>query len=156
MIIVTTRIVKSDLLRASEHIIAHQVNCQAVMGSGVAKQIKHHYPKVYTEYLQFCHQNKENLLGLCQFVALDQGSTKYVANLFGQQDFGRDGKKYTNDDALRNALNELCKFAKTNKYSIAFPYGIGCNRGGGDWSVVSKMINDIFKDEEVTLYKFTP
>ncbi|MEK3915935.1 macro domain-containing protein [Paenibacillus sp. FSL H7-0331] len=152
----TVRIIKKDILRASENIIAHQVNCQAVMSSGVAKQIKQLYPKVYTEYLQFCLQNKESLLGKIQLVEIGRGTNKYVANLFGQQDFGGDGKKYTNDDALRNALNELCKFAQTNHYSIALPYRIGCDRGGGDWNVVSKMINDIFKDEEVTLYKFTP
>ncbi|MET3289633.1 UNVERIFIED_CONTAM: O-acetyl-ADP-ribose deacetylase (regulator of RNase III) [Brevibacillus sp. OAP136] len=30
---------KGDLLQASEPIIGHQVNCQGVMGSGIAKAI---------------------------------------------------------------------------------------------------------------------
>ncbi|WP_396136111.1 hypothetical protein [Brevibacillus brevis] len=31
------KIVNGDLLQATEDIIGHQVNCQCVMGSGVAK-----------------------------------------------------------------------------------------------------------------------
>lgn len=34
------KIIQGDLLEAKENIIAHQVNCKGVMGSGVAKQIK--------------------------------------------------------------------------------------------------------------------
>ncbi|TXK72432.1 macro domain-containing protein [Paenibacillus sp. N3.4] len=150
------KLVKGDLMRASEHIIGHQVNCQAVMGSGVAVQIKKLFPKVYEEYLQYCRDHKEHLLGRCQIVGIINGADKYVANLFGQQYFGADGKKYTNDDALRNALVQLYEFAKTNQLTVALPYKIGCDRGGGDWEKVSKMIQDIFTDVEVSLYEFTP
>ena len=40
-----------NLLTAPQKCIAHQVNCQGVMGSGVAKAIKNEYPKVYKEYM---------------------------------------------------------------------------------------------------------
>lgn len=142
-----------DLFQASESIIGHQVNCQAVMGSGVAKHVKQLYPEVFREYISFCNQYKGTLLGSCQIVKLDNGANKYVANLFGQQTFGRDGRKYTSDDALKNALSQLYEFAKANQCSVALPYKIGCDRGGGDWHVVLGMINDTFTDVDITLYK---
>jgi hypothetical protein len=32
--------------------------------------------------------------------------------------------------------------------TIAFPYKMGCHRGGGDWDIVYKMIEDAFKDSD--------
>ncbi|WP_411668007.1 hypothetical protein [Bacillus subtilis] len=37
------KIIQGDLLEAKENIIAHQVNCKGVMGSGIALQIKKKY-----------------------------------------------------------------------------------------------------------------
>ena len=46
-----------DLLTAPQKCIAHQVNCQGVMGSGVARAIRNEYPKgtskKYTKYVNF-------------------------------------------------------------------------------------------------------
>ena len=45
------RVVKGNLLDAREIVIAHQVNCQKKMNSGVAKAIREKYPEVYEKYL---------------------------------------------------------------------------------------------------------
>lgn len=142
-----------DLMGATESIIGHQVNCQAVMGSGVAKQIRLFYPKAYSEYLRFCAANKDELLGKCQLVEVGNGTYRYIANLFGQEFYGGDGRKYTDDAALKKSLEHLYEFAKDKGYSAALPYKIGCDRGGGDWDQVSKLIENIFTDVELTLYK---
>lgn len=39
----TVKIVNGDLLDASEDIFGHQVNCQGVMGSGVALALRRKY-----------------------------------------------------------------------------------------------------------------
>ena len=61
-----------DLLTAPQKCIAHQVNCQGVMGSGVAKAIRNEYPKVYKEYKEFSNYwtrtNKAMLPGYSQIV----------------------------------------------------------------------------------------
>ena len=46
-----------NLLDAPQKVIAHQVNCQGKMGSGVAKVIRDKYPKVYETYLNTCAYN---------------------------------------------------------------------------------------------------
>lgn len=39
-----------DLLKSNCNIICHQVNCQGVMGAGIAKQIRLTYPSVFKAY----------------------------------------------------------------------------------------------------------
>ncbi|GAA4848816.1 hypothetical protein GCM10023310_28810 [Paenibacillus vulneris] len=145
--------VEGNLLEAVEPIIGHQVNCQSVMGSGVAKQIKQQFPDVYKAYLQYCSQHKQHLLGRCQIVERNEGSGTFVANLFGQEYYGRDKRKYTDYDAIRSAIVQLHDFAREHHYAIALPYKIGCDRGGGDWEIVYGMIHEIFTDVQVTLYR---
>jgi O-acetyl-ADP-ribose deacetylase (regulator of RNase III) len=151
-------IIKGDLLLANETIIGHQVNCQSVMGSGVAKQIKLHFPHVYAQYKQFSLKNKGKLLGQCQIIATEprnKVSSRYIANLFGQEFFGSDGRTYTSESALESAFGKLYVFAREGNHSVALPYLIGCDRGGGDWSVIYPMIERIFHDVPVTLYLLT-
>lgn len=38
--------IKGDIFQSSADVILHQVNCQGVMGSGVAKQVREKYPDV--------------------------------------------------------------------------------------------------------------
>ena len=137
--------IKCDIFESGADAICHQVNCQGVMGSGIAKQVREKYPWVYGEYKEFCNSYAPSeLLGLNLMTYIDE--THMIANLFGQNKFGYDGKCYTNYDELRNALRQL-KDGYPNK-TIAIPYLMGCHRGGGDWSVVHKMIEEVFADYE--------
>lgn len=146
-------IVTGDLFEATEAVIGHQVNCRAVMGSGVAKEVKRRYPEVFAEYTRFCQEHKADLLGSCQIVKLAGRRHSYVANLFGQKNFGSDGKKYTDDTALRRALEQLYEFAKGERVAVALPYKIGCDRGGGDWDTVLGVLQEIFTDVDMVLYQ---
>lgn len=144
-------VIDGDLLQASEEIIGHQVNCQGVMGSGVAKALRDRYGNLYPAYKQLCNQyDSHELLGRCQLV---RTGSKFTANLFGQLNFGRQNVLYTNYEALKQSLIILKEEAKRNSYSIALPYNIGCGLANGDWNVVEAMLQDVFADYEVTLYR---
>ena len=133
--------IKCDIFESGADVICHQVNCQGVMGSGIAKQVREKYPWVYGEYKDFCYfYQPSELLGFCLITYIDE--THMIANLFGQEKFGYDGKCYTNYDGLRNALKQLNK-GHPDK-TIAIPYLMGCHRGGGDWNIVYKMIEEVF------------
>lgn len=113
-----------NILDASENIICHQVNCKGVMGAGLAKQIRNRYPNVYKEYTDYCMViPPQDLLGTCQLVSID--NNRYVANLFGQFDYGRNSC-HTNYNALRKALTRVIDFANNSCCSVAIPWGIGC------------------------------
>lgn len=140
--------IKCDIFESGADIICHQVNCQGVMGSGIAKQVKEKYPKVYEAYVSECKRHSsEELLGGAQVVQLN--NTICIANLFGQDKYGYDGKVYTDYKALENALFEVAVWATVNdKTKIAIPYKLGCARGGGDWNIVYEMITRLFDFEQ--------
>lgn len=138
-----------NLLDAQTDVIAHQVNCKGVMGSGVAKYIKEKWINVFDEYKKYCDDiYSHQVLGSCLLVNIDD--EQYVANLFGQHSYGRDGKRYTNYEALYKALERLVA-QMGDKKSVAFPYKMSSDRGGADWSVVLAMIESVFKDTDVTI-----
>ena len=142
-------IINGDIFNCTEDIIVHQTNCLGVMGSGLAKQVKKKFPDVFKGYYHYCKTHKaEDILG----TALICEDKKYIANVFGQCNYGTD-KQYTEYDALRKGLKEVRDFAKERNLSVAIPYKIGCGLAGGDWNTVFEMITDIFADVEVNIYR---
>lgn len=144
---------KGDFLTTEGQMIIHQVNCQGAMKSGAAKFVREKYPIVYHEYIQLWSEtdNSSHLLGKAQIVKINE--TQYAVNVFGQFDYGYDGKKYTSYDALDTAFKYLANYIKNHKEIkvIAFPFMFGCGRGGGNWDVVLTMIKTIFKDLNITI-----
>lgn len=157
------KIVDGDIFESGADIIAHQVNCQGVMGSGVAKQVREKYPNVFRLYRGICEKFGSSLLGACYLFCENEAdfNMPMIANLFAQDQYGYDGKCYTDYDALRDALATLKGKAKEyvllfgEHPKIAIPYLMGCHRGGGDWEIVSKMIEEELTDCDVTLYRYT-
>lgn len=162
-------VVKGDLLDAKETIIAHQVNCQKRMNSGVAKAIREKYPEVFEEYLETKPQ-----LGNVGFVFVPTdkltGNGITIANMYAQDRYGYDGKQYTDYDAFRmccrcivskcryleESINKKSSYFDTNvniKYSVAMPYKIGSDRGGADWDKIMDILLEVFTDVDLTLYK---
>lgn len=138
------------LFDAKVEVVCHQTNCQGVMGAGIAKQIHLVYPRVFDKYQEFCSDLSSvgrSPLGSCQLVWTDESQNRIVANLFGQEYYGRD-RQQTDYNALRSALHSLANhpFLVRNKMSLGFPYKIGCALGGGDWAIVFPMIREELKD----------
>ncbi|TCJ01149.1 macro domain-containing protein [Cytobacillus praedii] len=147
------KIVEGDILQATESIIGHQVNCQGVMGAGLAKQIRVMYPIVFNGYKNYCNnRHPYDLLGEVQLIQVS--NEKYIANIFAQLNYGRKKLIYTDYESLSKGMNYLKDLARKYDKSITLPYGIGCGLAGGDWNVVHKLIQEVFEDYEVTLYKF--
>lgn len=144
--------VKADIFTTDCDIIVHQVNCYGVMGSGIAKQVKERYPNVYCFYYSYCEKEKDKnkLMGKVLMVNTLEDKTRIIANFFSQESYGY-GKQFTSYEAFRECL-EYLKDNYSN-YSIAFPYLIGCKRGGGDWNKIYGMIEEILRDCDVTIYE---
>lgn len=148
------RVVKGNLLDAAENIIAHQVNCQKKMNSGVAKAIRETYPFVFDKYCQTTPK-----LGLVDFVYADPDKGgQYIANMYAQDNFGYDGKQYTNYDAFRQCCKGIvkeCRLATCmgKTFTVAMPYKIASDRGGADWDKIMNILLEEFTDIDLTLYK---
>lgn len=156
-----------NLLDADVNYICHQVNCQGRMGSGIAKQIRERWPIVYENYMaefkeiegkiiQLCGQWENEidvsdiLLGRLQQVKVND--TQTVINMFSQQYYGYDGKRYTSYDAFWDCLNGI-KHSIPKGSKIGFPWGIGCGLGGANWEVIITMIEEVLRDDfDVYIY----
>ncbi len=158
------KIIDGDIFESGADVIAHQVNCQGVMGSGVAKQVREKFPKVFEKYREECRVWGKVILGECLLLSPDGTGAdlrQSIANLFGQDNYGYDGKCYTDYNSLRNALKKLNTRVKVwnaatgRRHTVAIPYLMGCHRGGGDWEIVSKMIEEELTDCDVTMYRYT-
>lgn len=148
--------VYGDLLDSNCDYICHQVNCQGVMGSGIAKQIRERWPVVYESYRDVIENNRVlggDLLGEVDFVLVGESNYRYVVNMFCQYNFGPDGKRYTSYDAFAAALETIAERVPLGG-TIGFPKNIGCGLGGGNWKVISALIEEILgENHKVYIYE---
>lgn len=144
------KVVKGNLLDATETIIAHQVNCQKKMNSDVAKAIRDKYPNVFDIF-----QQTEPQLGMTHFInMLSEDEGVCIANMYAQDTYGYDGKQYTNYDAFKECCERIVDMCKCNpEYSVAMPYKIASDRGGADWDKIMDILLEEFTDVDLTLYK---
>lgn len=148
------KIIDGNVFDSQANIICHQCNCQGVMGSGVAAEVKKRYPHVFQKYRQDYLDGKLELGYVC-FATAKQDQV--IANMCGQDLFGYNGSMYTNYEKLQDCLNRVKEYAMFDydvKPVIALPYMMSCCRGGGDWNVVYKMIEDTFKNFDVEIWRF--
>ena len=151
-------IIKGDLTKAIEDFIIHQVNCKGIMGSGVALAIRNEFPMVYREYIEMCkpykYSNTQQLLGRVQYVQVyNQDNIKapfYCINMFSQDGIGYN-RQHTDISAMQNCLLDIninCK-----ERTVAFPWKVGCVRGGADWDKVLPLITNTLTDvKAIVLY----
>ena len=124
-------------------IIAHGVNCQGVMGSGVAKDLREKYPKIFNSYKERCNfvdrKQSASLLGMVDYVMVSKDPTIYIANCFTQNFYGRNpGRKFADPEAITSCLENILY---TNGHGYNYPIyipKIGCGLGGLDWETEVK------------------
>lgn len=156
--------VQGNLLTSDCRVIGHQSNCLMGFGSGIAGQIRVMYPEAY-EAFKNDTRTPEEKLGLYSWThCSDKGyGEKVIYNLYGQYYYGgKDPKGFDTDyEALGHALNRMVynvglKFGKSTK--IGLPYLIGCGLAGGDWNVVSGIIEKVsnLNKHDIWLYEYTP
>lgn len=140
--------IKGNILDAPQKYIAHGVNCQNVMGSGVAKALFKEYSKIKTDYHDFCRDRTSyELLGMVDFVELEDQVHYGIFNCFTQEFYGYGKKKYVDYESIYECFSYITKFLNTSFYpELAIPK-IGCGLAGGNWEIVSRIIDDATGDD---------
>ena len=139
--------VKQDLTTSDAQYICHQVNCQGKMNSGVAKAIREKWPIVFTQYMELYNSVPRRMQLLGTILTVDLADYKpqtwpenlVIINMFSQEHYGYDGKRYTSYDAFWSCLGHIRESVPKGS-KIAFPYKIGSDRGGANWDVIYTMI----------------
>lgn len=132
------REISGNILSIKAGIIAHQVNCKGVMNAGLAKSLRDKYPVIYPSYHKYC-QSGFFKPGMVQFIKVSHNL--YICNLAGQDGYGRE-RKYTDEYEVGRALSKLAYGGQETGLPIYIPYKMGCGLGGGDWAVISQLIED--------------
>jgi len=139
---------KGNLFAEKHPIIAHGVNCQGVMGAGVALIVKTRYPEAYKDYLHFCStRDPEHLLGK---VRISEDNGQLIAHMFTQYNTGYSGR-FVSYDAVDDCLLDS-RLAEMKLEHIAMPK-IGSGLGGGKWEVIEAIINHRLKNHKVVVYE---
>lgn len=126
-------IVTGSIIDAKEQYIAHQCNCLTNKSAGTAKAIFDAFPYANT----YATRVEADVPG--KIIVLGNGKDqRYVINMFGQYYPGK--PKYPNSALDGTFIREkyfhqcLLRVSKLDGLkSIAFPWRIGCNLGGGVW-----------------------
>jgi len=138
--------IKGSILDAPQKYIGHGVNCKNVMGSGVARVLFMKYPSIKDSYHLFCGNYSDHgytsgdLLGNIDIVFSDD---KIIVNAFTQKFYGRAKKKFVNYDSIYDVFKRMVSHGIKE---IAIPK-IGCGLAGGNWEIVSRIIDDATGDD---------
>lgn len=134
-----------DMLEeVKQGIIVQQVNAQGKMGSGIAKSIKEKWPIVEAFYQEnvFPNQPDKGFQYMGKVFYVEVEPDLWVANLVGQQFYGRDPKiVYTSYEALEMGFASVSHFAENKDLEVHYPL-IGCGLANGDWTRVSQIISN--------------
>ena len=137
-----------NILNCTENIIIHQVNVQGHMSGGVALQLANEFEGLEQFYSDHCRELDNDYRYLSGTVLFYKDYNKTIANIFSQMPSFE-----TDYIAMEKCLRYVKMWAENNNLSIAIPHGIGCGIATGNWDIVYKIIEKVFKDYNVTLYK---
>lgn len=134
-------------------VLMHQCNCFCNFGAGIAKEIKKKFPYAYYTDCETKKGDKSKLgtSSVC-LVEEDEG---FICNIYGQYHWKPEkGKRICTEynhleSGLRNTLDYLTGYDEN--MTIGIPL-IGCGLAGGDWKVVSKIIEKL--EAEYPQFKF--
>ena len=138
--------IKGDLVRDAERdfdVIGHGCNCYCTMGAGIALAVKNKWPEAYAVDRASVFADKNKLGTYTKWV----GKDITIINMYTQWDFkGSDVKADYN--AIKNSLRAMKEEFSGKKIGLPL---IGAGLAGGDWNVISKIIEEELSGEDVTV-----
>lgn len=133
-------------------LIVHGCNCFCTMGAGIAKGIKTSFPEAYKADKQTGKGDKKKLGSISYAEISNQNHGVIVVNAYTQYNYKGRGTK-TDYAAIKSCFKEIKKKFPGRK--IGFPK-IGAGLGGGDWEIISEIIESELAGEDYTLIKYKP
>ena len=135
-------------------IIAHIVNDKAKRwgGCGFANAVSKKWPDVYHDFMMWRMENGANFsLGKSRLYCREEDICTFT--MIAQHGYGKSTKPLIRYHAIEQCLQTLSQTANDLSASVHMPR-IGCGHGGGDWGIISEMIDAILiqRGIEVTVY----
>lgn len=145
--------INCDIFKADIDVICHCANCFCCMGGGIAREIAKRFPEA-KEVDDKTEKGARTKLGKSSIARIPsfkfRPKPKFILNMYAQFDYGSDFRKL-DYEAFYSCLEES-DYLFHSGLSFGMPYKIGCDRAGGDWSVVEAMIKSVFDKKERHVY----
>lgn len=146
--------IEGDLIASDEQVIVHGCNVKGGFDTGFAGVVKKRHPVAREAYMVH-HRNGGLILGSVIW-AFDK---KLIGNALTQPTYGR-GAQHVSYDALRSCMEAINDAAEYGVPGTPFSKGfdrvcmplIGSDRGGGDWNVIERIIEDTLTAAKPVVY----
>ena len=133
-----------DIFESKAQVIVNTVNCQGVMGKGLALAFKQKYPTMFKAYQQDCKTGKLRI----GKPTLYQGSTPWILN-FPTKNSWRGNSKL---EYLQKGLEFLvAHYKNAGIKSIAFPK-LGTQNGKLSWDEVGPLMVNYLSQLDIDVY----
>lgn len=138
------RYIRGDIFGASTQVIVNTVNCQGIMGKGLALAFKQRYPEMFPIYQQECKTGKLRI----GRPSLYEKSTPWILN-FPTKDSWKANSKI---EYLEKGLEYFIKnYKKARITSIAFPK-LGAQNGKLSWDDVGPLMAKYLSKLDIDVY----
>lgn len=150
------KVIEGDLLKLAQDgefdVIIHGCNCQCQMGKGIALTIKKQYPEVYRADCSTEKGSRDKLGTYSSAEVSSEESTFTIINAYTQFHWRGTGIK-ADYEAIRSVMKKLKKDFQGKRFGYPL---IGAGLAGGDWTIISEIIDQELTGEDHTLVKYKP
>ncbi len=145
--------ISGDLLQSNAYALVNAVNCQGVMGKGLAVQFKRVFPQNFIAYKEAC-RTKQCQIGRV-FCFEEKG--KYIINFPTKDKWCEPSQIEYIQTGLDSLVCEL--YARRDITSIAIP-PLGCGLGGLNWGEINTLVVNTlskhFSDRDLDVQMYMP
>jgi len=148
------KIIKGDLIKLALEgkfdVIVHGCNCYKNMGKGIAKTIKQVFPEAIIADRNSSLDTFERLGNYSLGRHRGPNGEIFIVNAYTQFNYNRYGNKKQQVDyeAVEKVFKKIKK--RFHGFRIGYPK-LGAGLGGGDWKIISEIIDRELDGEDHTL-----
>jgi len=131
--------------------LVNPVNCEGVMGKGLALAISKRYPEILEPYKKACEEGRINP-GMLFCTIVNDNRLRYIIN-FPTKIYWSNPSKYV---YIKAGLKELRSLSNSFEFTrVAIP-ALGCGLGGLEWEKVEDILEDHLASEPIEYLVYPP
>ena len=140
---------QGDILGSNAQTLINTVNCQGVMGKGIALAFKKRYPEMFAEYKKRCRKGDVQV-GKPYLYKID--ARRWIVNFPTKDHWQNKSRIEYIRDGLRYLAEKITEWGIT---SLAVP-PLGCGNGGLNWNEVYPLIEQYLRPLPIALEVYVP